>query len=112
MRLDDRRRRHASAWVGGLLLLGGAVSLADSPAPRILDLSVEDGVLTAAVFHPGSGTVSGRVVFEVETAGRRAFHEVPFRAFGGQKVFVHFVAPSVPDRVIQAGIIVDDGAPI
>lgn len=112
MRLDNRRRLRAAACVSGLLLLGGAVTNSFSASPELIDIIVEDGAILATVLYPGTGWVSGSLVVEFEAAGKRSRVEVPFKAIAGQKIFVRAVTPWNVDKIIYAGIIVDDGAPI
>lgn len=112
MRLDNHRRLRATVCVSGLLLLGGAVTNSFSASPELIDFIVEDGRLLATIVYPGSGYVSGRLVVEFEAAGKRSRVEVPFKAIAGQKIFVQAVTPWNVEKIIHAGIIVDDGAPI
>ncbi|MDH3626152.1 MAG: hypothetical protein OEV00_04860 [Acidobacteriota bacterium] len=112
MRIDAPRRLRAAACIGGLLLLGGAMTDTLAAKPRLTDLVLEDGLLIASVSHLGSGVVSGRLVVEFEVDGKRSHIEVPYRGVAGQKIFVQAMVPSSVDRIIQVGIIVDDGAPI
>jgi hypothetical protein len=62
--------------------------------------------------NPNSKALTGILVVEVVIDGARTLAAVPFKVWGGQKVFVSWVSPAPIDEITRVGIIVDDGAPI
>jgi hypothetical protein len=62
--------------------------------------------------NAGVRALAGQLVLEVEIDGRRVLALIPFSVWGGQKVSVSWVPTAPEERIIQVGIIVDDGAPI
>jgi hypothetical protein len=69
-------------------------------------------VVEVTLLNPGKGLVTGKVVIEAAVDGKRATTQVPFTVWGGQKVYVNWVAPAPVQQIDRVGIIVDDGAPI
>jgi hypothetical protein len=101
---------------GGLLLVSGAIPLAlgggkASPL-KVVGQKQIGNLVEVTLLNPGTGTITGKVVIRVATDGGSTLVSVPFTVWGGQKVSVVWASPCPLDEILEAGIIVDDGAPI
>jgi hypothetical protein len=76
------------------------------------DYRVVGNMVELSLFNPGQDLVTGKVIVEAASDGKRTTQEVPFSAWGGQKVFVKVASPAPAKQIGRVGIIVDDGAPI
>jgi len=104
------------AVAGGVLLVSGLPSLTfgggtTSPLKVVDQKQVGDRV-EVTLFNSGLKSITGKLVFQVMLGGRANLVFVPFTVWGGQKVSVVWVPPDPLQPVEEAGIIVDDGAPI
>jgi hypothetical protein len=106
----------ASAVAGGLFLFSATapVALAKDGSSQLMLAGTEQagGWMEFTLVNAGVGALAGQLVLEVEIDGRRALALIPFFVWGGQKVSVSWAPTAPEERIIQVGIIVDDGAPI
>ena len=114
MRPSSLRRARLTAIAGGLALVSGTTPIAfgDDGPVQVLGIQQSGSLAQITLFNPGQAELSGNVVIEVMAHGERHLAQVPFTVWGGQKIFVSWSSPLAGGRVIQVGIIVDDGAPI
>jgi hypothetical protein len=116
MRHRNPWRVEATAVAGAILLAAGSPITFGDDASRgslqVLGLTHGQGTLTLTLWNTGQQAVSGRIVVSVMVDGERTLALVPFTVWGGQKACVRWTPPTPGGRIIDAGIIVDDGAPI
>ena len=115
MRHSSLRRAGATAVAGGLLLaIGSPATFGDNlgGSLQILGLAQSGGLLQLTLANNGRVTLTGNIVVSVSVGGERSLAFVPFTVSGGQKTFVSWASPDRGGRIIDVGIIVDDGAPI
>jgi hypothetical protein len=116
MRPTRLQRSGITAVAGGLLLVSGLHPLTyggDASLPLWLaGVKAVGNVVEVTLLNPGKGLVTGKVVIAATADGERTMAEVPFTAWGGQKVYVKWAAPAPVEQIDRVGIIVDDGAPI
>ena len=116
MRNQNLKRLGASAVAGGLFLVSATAPVAlakDGSAQLYLAGTKQDsGWMEFTLVNAGLRALTGQLVLEVEIDSQKTLALIPFSVWGGQKIAVSW-APTAPvGRVIQVGIIVDDGAPI
>ncbi len=114
MRPSSLRQAGLTAIAGGRALVSGTtpITFGDDGALQVLGIQQFGSLAQVTLFNPGQAQLSGNVVIEVMAHGERTVAHVPFTVWGGQKIFVSWSSPLAGGRVIQVGIIVDDGAPI
>jgi hypothetical protein len=115
MRISDLQKRLGfTAVAGGLLIASGTspITFGDDGPPLLLSSGKVGDLLQFTVTNPGNQVRSGSLVVEMVLDGRRTQEVIPVTVWGGQKIFVSLEVPSTAASLIQAGIIVDDGAPI
>ncbi len=116
MRPTRLQRSGVTAVAGGLLLVSGLHPLTyggeASPPLWLVGTKAIGNVVEVSLLNPGKELITGKVVITATVDGERTMAEVPFTAWGGQKVYVNWVAPAPVGQIDRVGIIVDDGAPI
>jgi len=116
MRPTRLQRTGATAVAGGLLLISGLHPLTyggeASASIWMAGYKIIGTLVELTLINPGQGLVTGKVIVELTFDGKRSVAQLPFTVWGGQKVFVKWVAPAPVEQIGRVGIIVDDGAPI
>ena len=117
MRPTWLRRTGVMAVAGGVLLVSGLPPLASgggtaSPL-KVVGLKQIGNLVEVVLFNSGTTEITGKLVIPVTTGGAKNLVFLPFTVWGGQKVSLVWQPPIPLEPIEQeAGIIVDDGAPI
>jgi len=116
MRSQSLMRMGASAVAGGLFLVSATAPVAlakDGPDQLYLAGTEQNGGwMEFTLLNVGLRALTGQLVLEVEIDSQRSLALLPFSVWGGHKITVSWDSTSPVERIIQVGIIVDDGAPI
>jgi len=114
MRLANLRRTGTAVVAGGLLVASGTTPIigGDDKSVSLVGFTLVGDLAKITLFNPGYEPVAGSVVIEAVVEGRRSLESVTFSISEKQKVFVQVDFPSSQAKIIQVGIILDDGAPI
>jgi hypothetical protein len=104
------------AVAGGVLLVSGLPPLASgggtvSPI-KVVGLKQIGNLVEVVLFNSGTTEITGKMVIPVTTSGAKNLVFIPFTVWGGQKVSLVWQSPVPLEPFQEAGIIVDDGAPI
>jgi hypothetical protein len=114
MRLTSLRKAGTAAVAGGLLLASGTTPIicGDDGSVSLVGFELVGDLAKITLFNPGFEPVTGDVVIEVMIEGRMSLERESFSISERQKVCVQVDFRSPKAKVIQVGIILDDGAPI
>ena len=113
MRQTTLRRVGITAVAGSLLIVSGTTPLALAGKPPVEVLGIDSSGRTTGVtlMNSSRAVQTGTLVVEVKIGEQHALMQQRFKVSAGNKIWVSLTPLGRRGKIIQVGIIVDDGAP-
>lgn len=113
MRLSAMRQIGITAVAGSLLIVSGTapLTLAGTSPVQVLGVATADRAAGVTLTNSSRNAQTGTLIIEVQIGDQHALMQQRFKVSGGNKVWVSLTPLGKRGKIVQVGVIVDDGAP-